>query len=177
MDNNNLFKSILKIFFLFFLLIFIKNSLATEKEEKFLISTSHPLASKVGKDILLKGGNAVDAVIAAQMILNLVEPQSSGIGGGGFLLYFNKKDSTLNFYDGREKAPKNIKKEFFLDKKGNPLNFYDIAVGGKAIGVPGLVAMLDIAHKDHGLLDWESLFQPAMKLSSDGFRTSSFHLS
>jgi len=166
-----LFKSILKIFFLFFFLFVTNNSYAIEKNF-FAVSTSHPEASKIGRNILNKGGSAMDAILAVQMVLNLVEPQSSGIGGGGFLLYFDKKNSNLTFYDGREIAPNKIKKEFFLDNNGNPLKFYDIAVGGKAIGVPGLVSMLDIAHKDYGLMDWKTLFEPAIKLSKNGFNIS-----
>ena len=114
----------------------------------------------------------MDAVLAVQMALNLVEPQSSGIGGGGFLLYFDKKSSHLSFYDGREIAPSKIKKEFFLDNNGNPLQFHDIAIGGIAIGVPGLVSMLELAHQDYGLLEWKSLFKPAIKLSENGFKIS-----
>ena len=166
-----MFKSILKIFFLFFFLFVTNNSYAIEKNF-FAVSTSHPEASKIGRNILNKGGSAMDAILAVQMVLNLVEPQSSGIGGGGFLLYFDKKNSNLTFYDGREIAPNKIKKEFFLDNNGNPLKFYDIAVGGKAIGVPGLVSMLDIAHKDYGLMNWKTLFEPAIKLSKNGFNIS-----
>jgi len=168
---KKLFKSIIKIFF-FFLFIFItKNTYAVEKNN-FIISTSHPQASKIGRDILNKGGSAMDAVVAVQMVLNLVEPQSSGIGGGGFLLYFDKKSSNLSFYDGREIAPSKIKKEFFLDNNGDPLKFYDIAIGGMGIGVPGIVSMLEMGHQDYGLLKWKNLFEPAIKLSENGFKIS-----
>ena len=166
-----MFKSILKILFLFFLTL-AKNTFAVEKNS-FIVSTSHPQASKIGGDILAKGGNAIDAVLAIQMALNLLEPESSGIGGGGFLLYYDKKKNHLTFYDGRETAPSKIKKEFFLDNKGNPLTFFDIAVGGTAIGVPGLVSMLEIAHNNHGLLKWQDLFTPAINLSKNGFKISS----
>ena len=166
-----MFKSILKILFLFFLTL-AKNTFAVEKNN-FIVSTSHPQASKIGGDILAKGGNAIDAVLAIQMSLNLLEPESSGIGGGGFLLYYDKRKNHLTFYDGRETAPSKIKKEFFLDNKGNALSFFDIAVGGTAIGVPGLVSMLEIAHNDHGLLKWQDLFTPAIKLSRNGFEISS----
>ena len=168
---KKLFKSIIKIFF-FFLFIFItKNTYAVEKNN-FIISTSHPQASKIGRDILNKGGSAMDAVIAVQMVLNLVERQSSGIGGGGFLLYFDKKSSNLSFYDGREIAPSKIKKEFFLDNNGDPLKFYDIAIGGMGIGVPGIVSMLEMGHQDYGLLKWKNLFEPAIKPSENGFKIS-----
>ena len=168
---KKLFKSIIKKFFLFFFLFIVKNTYAIEKNN-FAVSSSHPQASEIGRDILNKGGTAMDAILAAQMVLNLVEPQSSGIGGGGFLLYFDKKNSNLTFYDGREIAPSKIKKEFFLDNNNNPLEFYDIAIGGIAIGVPGLVSMLDMAHKEYGLLEWESLFQPAIKIAKNGFKIS-----
>jgi len=115
----------------------------------------------------------MDAVLAIQMALNLLEPESSGIGGGGFLLYYDKKKNHLTFYDGRETAPSKIKKEFFLDNEGNPLSFFDIAVGGSAVGVPGLLSMLEIAHNDHGLLNWKDLFTPTIKLSENGFKVSS----
>ena len=166
-----MFKSIIKKFFLFFFLFIVKNTYAIEKNN-FAVSSSNPQASEIGRDILNKGGTAMDAILAAQMVLNLVEPQSSGIGGGGFLLYFDKKNSNLTFYDGREIAPSKIKKEFFLDNNNNPLEFYDIAIGGIAIGVPGLVSMLDMAHKEYGLLEWESLFQPAIKIAKNGFKIS-----
>ena len=168
---KKLFKSIIKIFF-FFLFIFITKNTYADEKNNFIISTSDPQASKIGRDILNKGGSAMDAVIAVQMVLNLVEPQSSGIGGGGFLLYFDKKSSNLSFYDGREIAPSKIKKEFFLDNNGNPLKFYDIAIGGMGIGVPGIVSMLEMGHQDYGLLKWKNLFEPAIKLSENGFKIS-----
>ena len=96
-----------------FFLTLAKNTFAVEKNS-FIVSTSHPQASKIGGDILAKGGNAIDAVLAIQMALNLLEPESSGIGGGGFLLYYDKKKNHLTFYDGRETAPSKIKKEFFF---------------------------------------------------------------
>ena len=164
-------KSILKIFFLFFLLSITKKTYAIEKNN-FAISTSHPKASEIGRNVLNKGGSAMDAVLAVQMALNLLEPESSGIGGGGFLLYYDKKKNHLTFYDGREVAPSKIKKEFFLDNKGVPLQFFDTAIGGTAIGVPGLLSMLDIAHSNHGLFKWKDLFIPAIKLSENGFKIS-----
>ena len=102
-----MFKLINKIYILILIFSLIKISNASETNS--LVTTSHPLASKIGIETLRKGGNAMDAVIATQIVLNLVEPMSSGIGGGGFLLYFDKKKNTLNFYDGRETAPKKIK--------------------------------------------------------------------
>ena len=165
-----MFKLIKKICILILFLSFTK--ISNTLEVNSLVTTSHPLASKIGMETLKKGGNAMDAVIAAQMALNLVEPMSSGIGGGGFLLYFDKKKNTLNFYDGRETSPEKIKKEFFLDKNGNPLKFYENAIGGLSIGVPGLISMLELSHKNHGSLNWEELFVPTIKLANNGFKIS-----
>ena len=164
-----------KLYSKFFLFIFYCISLNTSIAEtkNILVSTANPLASQAGRDILLGGGNAIDAAVAVQLVLNLVEPQSSGLGGGGFLLYFDNKNKNLIFYDGRETAPSKIKKEHFLDKNGQPLSFYDAAVGGLAVGVPGLVSMLELVHKEYGMMKWESLFKPAINLSLEGFPISS----
>ena len=164
-----------KLYSKFFLFIFYCISLNTSIAEtkNILVSTANPLASQTGRDILLGGGNAIDAAVAVQLVLNLVEPQSSGLGGGGFLLYFDNKSKNLIFYDGRETAPSKIKKEHFLDKNGQPLSFYDAAVGGLAVGVPGLVSMLELVHKEYGMMKWESLFKPAINLSLEGFPISS----
>jgi len=164
-----------KLYSKFFLFIFYCISLNTSIAEtkNILVSTANPLASQAGRDILLGGGNAIDAAVAVQLVLNLVEPQSSGLGGGGFLLYFDNKNKKLIFYDGRETAPSKIKKEHFLNKNGQPLSFYDAAVGGLAVGVPGLVSMLELVHKEYGMMKWESLFKPAINLSLEGFPISS----
>ena len=164
-----------KLYSKFFLFIFYCISLNTSIAEtkNILVSTANPLASQTGRDILLGGGNAIDAAVAVQLVLNLVEPQSSGLGGGGFLLYFDNKNKKLIFYDGRETAPSKIKKEHFLDKNGQSLSFYDAAVGGLAVGVPGLVSMLELVHKEYGMMKWESLFKPAINLSLEGFPISS----
>ena len=160
-----------KLFLFIFYCISLNTSIAETKN--ILVSTANPLASQAGRDILLGGGNAIDAAVAVQLVLNLVEPQSSGLGGGGFLLYFDNKNKNLIFYDGRETAPSKIKKEHFLDKNGQPLSFYDAAVGGLAVGVPGLVSMLELVHKEYGMMKWESLFKPAINLSLEGFPISS----
>jgi len=166
-----LFKLYSKFFLFIFYCISLNTSIAETKN--ILVSTANPLASQTGRDILLGGGNAIDAAVAVQLVLNLVEPQSSGLGGGGFLLYFDNKNKNLIFYDGRETAPSKIKKEHFLDKNGQPLSFYDAAVGGLAVGVPGLVSMLELVHKEYGMMKWESLFKPAINLSLEGFPISS----
>ena len=164
-------KVVTKFFLFIFYCIIFNASIAETKN--ILVSTANPLASQAGRDILLGGGNAIDAAVAVQLVLNLVEPQSSGLGGGGFLLYFDNKNKKLIFYDGRETAPSKIKKEQFLDKNGQPLSFYDAAVGGLAVGVPGLVSMLELVHKEYGMMKWESLFKPAINLSLEGFPISS----
>ncbi|MDH5748224.1 MAG: gamma-glutamyltransferase, partial [Rhodospirillales bacterium] len=118
------------------------------------------------------GGSAVDAAIAAQMVLNLVEPQSSGIGGGGFLLHYQSSTGEVSAYDGRESAPASASPDMFLGKDGKPRKFYDAAVGGLSVGVPGLLRMLEMAHREHGRLPWADLFTPAIELAEKGFAIS-----
>nr|WP_315465884.1 gamma-glutamyltransferase [uncultured Rhodoferax sp.] len=136
----------------------------------YAVAAANPLATDAGRQVLAAGGSAVDAAIAVQMVLTLVEPQSSGIGGGAFLLHFDGKN-TLAF-DGRETAPAGASSALFLDVKGQPLKFIDAVVGGRSVGVPGAVAMLAQAHARHGKLPWASLFQPAITLATQGFAIS-----
>jgi len=157
---------------LIFIFYCIITNISIADSKNFLVTTSHSLATQTGKNILLDGGNAIDAAVAVQLVLNVVEPQSSGIGGGGFLLYYNKKNEELIFFDGREIAPSKIKKEYFLDKNGKPLSFYEAAVGGLSVGVPGLLSMLESAHKEFGSIKWKDLFKPAIYFSSEGFPIS-----
>jgi gamma-glutamyltranspeptidase/glutathione hydrolase len=138
----------------------------------FMAAAANPLAAEVGRDVLARGGNAIDAAIAIQMVLNLVEPQSSGIGGGGFLIYYDAATKKLTAYDGRETAPAAATEDMFLNPDGTPKDFYAAALGGGAVGVPGTVAMLETAHRDHGKLPWAELFQPAIKMAEDGFSVS-----
>jgi len=138
-----------------------------------MISSSHPLATQTGERILKENGNAIDAAIATQMVLNVVEPQSSGIGGGGFLLYYNKKKQHIEIYDGREIAPKKARQDLFLKADGNPLDHSEAVLGGRSVGVPGLLAMLNLAHKDHATRSLKDLFQPAINLAKNGFPVSS----
>ncbi|MEP4189909.1 MAG: gamma-glutamyltransferase, partial [Sneathiella sp.] len=143
-----------------------------ETSGKFMISAANPLAAQAGFDILAKGGSAVDAAIATQLVLTLVEPQSSGIGGGAFMLHYAANDKAVQSYDGREMAPAAVRDDHFLKTDGKPQKFYDAVVGGKAVGAPGLLAMLEMAHKNHGNLPWKDLFQAAITLSEDGFAIS-----
>ncbi|MEY4345160.1 MAG: hypothetical protein RL032_992 [Pseudomonadota bacterium] len=134
------------------------------------VAAANPLASVAGQAILRAGGSAVDAAIAVQMVLALVEPQSSGLGGGAFLLHFDGKHTQA--FDGRETAPAGATPGLFLDAQGQPMEFYAAVVGGRAVGVPGAVAMLALAHQQHGRLPWAKLFEPAIALATQGFAVS-----
>ena len=139
---------------------------------RFIVATANPLATQAGFEILRAGGNAIDAAIAVQLVLGLVEPQSSGLGGGAFLLYHDAGHDRLLAYDGRETAPLAAKPDRFLDATGRPLAFPDAVVGGLSVGVPGTVALLDLAHRRHGRLSWQRLFDPAIALAERGFVVS-----
>ena len=145
---------------------------APVRAQKHMIAVANPLAAEAGRAILRRGGSAVDAAIAAQMVLGLVEPQSSGIGGGGFMLHHAAKTGALDAYDGRETAPATIKPDLFLKPGGERMAFFEAVVGGTSVGVPGLLRMLETAHAEHGKLPWADLFQPAIKLAEEGFKVS-----
>ncbi len=136
-----------------------------------MVSAANPLAADAGAVALADGGSAVDAAIAVQMVLNLVEPQSSGIGGGAFLIHHDAQAKKTLAYDGRETAPAAATGDMFL-RNGTPLGFAAAVDGGLSVGTPGLVKMLEDAHKAHGKLPWARLFAPAIKLSEDGFAIS-----
>jgi gamma-glutamyltranspeptidase/glutathione hydrolase len=138
----------------------------------FLVAAAHPLAVEAGYGVLRRDGSAVDAAIAVQMVLGLVEPESSGIGGGAFLLHWSEALKTVRAYDGRETAPASARVDRFLDKNGKPLEFDEAAVGGQSVGVPGVLRMLELAHARHGRLEWAELFQPAIELAEKGFTPS-----
>ena len=140
--------------------------------DKWMIAVANPHAAKAGLKILRNGGSAIDAAIAAQMVLNLVEPQSSGIGGGGFLMHLNAESSEISTYDGRETAPKSASPDMFMGEDGQAKKFFDAAVGGLSVGVPGLLRMLESAHKEYGKLEWAKLFEPAISLAKNGFAVS-----
>jgi len=140
--------------------------------KKYMVVAANPYASEAGLSMLEKGGSAVDAAIAAQLVLSLVEPQSSGLGGGTFMLHWHKETQELTTYDGRETAPQAATSELFLNKHGEPLKWSDAVVGGKSVGVPGLLAALNKAHNQFGVLPWQELFQPAIKLAENGFVVS-----
>jgi gamma-glutamyltranspeptidase/glutathione hydrolase len=137
---------------------------------KFAVAAANPLATDAGYQVLKAGGSAVDAAIAVQMVLALVEPQSSGIGGGTFLLHYNGRE--VEAFDGRETAPAAADERLFLAADGKPLAFYDAVVGGRSVGVPGTLRVLEMAHRQYGRLPWAALFQPAITLADQGFRVS-----
>ena len=138
--------------------------------EQFAVASANPLSTDAGYQVLKAGGSALDAAIAVQLVLGLVEPQSSGIGGGAFLLHSSGRDVTA--WDGRETAPAAADEKLFLGADGKPMAFHDGVVGGRSVGVPGTVRMLEQAHKVHGRLPWAELFQPAILLAEQGFQVS-----
>ncbi|WP_179401141.1 gamma-glutamyltransferase [Burkholderia guangdongensis] len=138
--------------------------------QRYMIVAANPLAAQAGYEMLKAGGTAVDAAIATQMVLGLVEPQSSGLGGGAFMLYFDGK--TTQAYDGRETAPAAATDHLFYGPDGKPMGFYQGVVGGRSVGAPGVLRMLDAAHRAHGKLPWRRLFQPAIRLAEHGFTIS-----
>lgn len=140
--------------------------------KKFMVVAANPYASQAGYDILAKGGSAVDAAIAVQMVLTLVEPQSSGIGGGAFILHWDEEKKKLITFDGRETAPSKADSTLFLNKEGKVVSWIDAVVGGRSVGVPGVLAALKLAHQQHGKLPWADLFEPAIKLAEHGFVVS-----
>ncbi len=137
-----------------------------------MVATANPLASKAGAAMLEKGGSAMDAAIAAQLVLGLVEPQSSGIGGGAFALYFKADRSEITTFDGREKAPTKAGENLFLGDDEKPIKWQQASIGGRAVGVPGVIALSWKAHRKFGQLSWAELFEPAIKLAENGFKIS-----
>ncbi len=140
--------------------------------QRYMAAAANPLAAAAGREVLRAGGSATDAAIAIQLVLNLVEPQSSGIGGGAFFVYWDEAGRQLTTLDGRETAPKAAKPERFLGTDGKPMKFVDAVVGGRSVGVPGTVRLLEEAHKRWGKLPWAEAFAPAIKLAEDGFAIS-----
>lgn len=137
-----------------------------------MVAAAHSLAVQAGVDVLAQGGSAVDAAIAVQLVLNVVEPQSSGIGGGAFLLHFDATQRQTLAYDGRETAPAAATPDQFLGADGQPLPFLQAVDGGLSVGVPGVLRMLALAHQAHGRLPWPTLFAPAIALAERGFAVS-----
>ncbi len=140
--------------------------------KSYMVVAANPLAAKAGTDILAAGGSAVDAAIAVQLVLTMVEPQSSGVGGGAFVLHWDAKAKEVVSYDGRETAPAAAEERRFLTKDGRPMGRREAMVGGKSVGVPGVMRLLELIHQRHGKLPWAKVFEPAIALADDGFAIS-----
>ena len=143
-----------------------------DSQRQIYVVAANPLAAEAGMNVLRRGGSAVDAAIAVQAMLSLVEPQSSGIGGGAFMTYYDGGDRRISVYDGRETAPAGASADMFLDDGGKPLSFAEAVVSGRATGVPGVVRMLALAHREHGRRPWNSLFGDAQRTAREGFIVS-----
>jgi gamma-glutamyltranspeptidase/glutathione hydrolase len=137
-----------------------------------MVAAANPHAARAGIEILRMGGSALDAAVAAQMVLNLVEPQSSGIGGGAFALYWDASARKISAFDGREAAPSAARPDRFLRPDGKPMSFAEAVGSGRSVGVPGVLRMLELAHAKHGRLPWQRLFEPAIRLAEQGFAVS-----
>jgi gamma-glutamyltranspeptidase / glutathione hydrolase len=140
--------------------------------ESFMVVSAHPHATEAGRAILAAGGSAADAAVTVQLVLNLVEPQSSGLGGGGFMLHWSAGDAALTSYDGRERAPLEADETYWLGEDGQPVDFWDAVVGGRSVGVPGTPMLLETLHERHGRLEWAELVRPAIDLAEAGFEVS-----
>lgn len=138
---------------------------------EFMVASANPLATKAGYDILANGGTAVDAMVAVQTTLSLVEPQSSGLGGGAFVVYWDNDTKKLTTFDGRETAPMSVDENLFM-KDGKPMGFMDAVVGGRSVGVPAVPLLMHDLHKRYGKLAWQNLFNEPIRLATDGFKIS-----
>ncbi len=142
------------------------------QSENWMVSAANPLAVEAGANVLRRGGNAIDAMVAVQTMLGLVEPQSSGLGGGAFLVYYDARSGKLTTFDGRETAPMAATPTLFQDANGQPMEFYDAVVGGRSVGTPGTPALLKAAHEKWGQLEWPTLLYPAIERAEIGFTVS-----
>ncbi len=140
--------------------------------KSFMVVAASSVAAQAGAQIIREGGSAIDAAVTVQMVLNLVEPQSSGLGGGAFMVGYDRAAGELYALDGRETAPAATRPDLFLDPSGQPLAFYDALIGGRAVGVPGALRLWQAAHQRGGKLPWAKLFLPAIELAEQGFEIS-----
>ncbi|WP_316014320.1 gamma-glutamyltransferase [Roseobacter sp. HKCCA0434] len=144
----------------------------TATAQEFMVAAAHPLAAQAGYDVLAAGGSAADAAVAVQMMLGLVEPQSSGLGGGAFLVHWDASARELTTLDGRETAPMAATPDYWLDETGETMGYWDAVTGGRSVGVPGTLALLDRLHHLHGRTPWADLLAPAIKTAEAGFEVS-----
>lgn len=147
-----------------------RTDLTTQQAKRHMAAAANPLAAEAGREMLRKGGSAIDAAIAMQAVLTLVEPQSSGIGGGAFIMLWDGKK--VHAYDGRETAPAGATQQLFLRADGKPMAFPEAQIGGRSVGTPGVLRALEMAHKKTGHLQWAELFEPAIRLAEQGFAIS-----
>ncbi|MCX7567356.1 gamma-glutamyltransferase [Sulfitobacter sp. F26169L] len=140
--------------------------------DTWMVAAANPYAVKAGADVLAAGGTAADALVAVQVMLGLVEPQSSGLGGGAFLVWYDAQRGELATFDGRETAPLAVTPQLFQDANGEPLKFFDAVVGGRSVGTPGTPALLAQVHKRYGTQEWAGLLAPAIELAERGFPVS-----
>lgn len=154
------------------LVAFVSLACPTLAAAQGVTSSADPRATEAGRTILHRGGSAADAAIAMVAVLTLVEPQSSGIGGGGFMLHHDANDGSISTIDGRETAPAAAKPDRFLAPDGKPRGFMDVVPGGLSVGVPGNIRLMEMAHQKWGKLEWQALFQPAIALAENGFEVT-----
>lgn len=147
-----------------------RTDLRTQHAEKYMAAAANPLAAEAGREMLRRGGSAIDAAIAMQAVLTLVEPQSSGIGGGALIVLWDGK--AVRTYDGRETAPAGATEKLFLQANGQPMGFTQAQIGGRSVGTPGVLRALELAHQKHGRLPWAQLFEPAIRFAEQGFAIS-----
>lgn len=140
--------------------------------KRHMVVAANPLAAEAGLRVLREGGNAADAMVAVQTVLGLVEPQSSGLGGGAFLVWYDAASGKVTTFDGRETAPRAATPSLFLDDKGAPLKFFDAVVGGRSVGAPGVPRLMEAAHDRYGRKPWAELLEPAIGLARQGFEVS-----
>tara|TARA_R110002072_G_scaffold97528_2_gene214459 strand:- start:13145 stop:14944 length:1800 start_codon:yes stop_codon:yes gene_type:complete len=143
-----------------------------EYASEFIAVTAHPLASQAAYAILNKGGSVMDAMVTAQTVLGLVEPQSSGLGGGAFTLFYDAQKQILKTFDGRETAPLASSENLFMSDETSPMQFFEAVVGGRSVGTPGTVKLLWELHKQYGKLEWSEVLQPAINMATQGFRVT-----
>ena len=147
----------------------VRGQPAAATANHYMVAASHPLAVEAGLKMLERGGTAIDAMVATQLVLGLVEPTSSGLGGGSFLLYYDAKKKSIRAYDGRETAPAGATAALFMREDGRPMEFAQARAGGRPVGTPGTPRLLELAHVRHGKLPWTTLFEPAIRVAEKGF--------